>query len=130
MNFMRALRQALRELPGGDAQLRMSPNPRMPWDPSKFADGGRDAAALLLLYPHGDHWHLPLTVRGSGLRDHTGQVSLPGGRLDPGETIEGAAVREAAEEVGIPAHSVRIAGRLTPVQIPKPAAVGAGSSKA
>lgn len=118
MNFERSLREALRELPGADAQLRMSPNPRMPWDPSKFADGGRDAAALLLLYPHGDHWHLPLTVRGSGLRDHTGQVSLPGGRLDAGETIEGAAVREAAEEVGIPAHSVRIAGRLTPVQIP------------
>jgi 8-oxo-dGTP pyrophosphatase MutT (NUDIX family) len=118
MNFERSLRAALQRLPGPEAQLRMSPNPRMPWDPSKFADGGRDAAALLLLYPHQGHWHLPLTVRGSGLRDHTGQVSLPGGRVDAGETIEGAAIREAAEEVGIPAHTVRIVGHLTPVQIP------------
>ena len=112
------LRAAVNTLPGAEAHVRMPPNPRMPWDPSRFADGGRDAAALLLLYPHGGHWYLPLTVRGSGLRDHTGQVSLPGGRVDPGETIEGAAVREAAEEVGIPAHSVRVIGRLTPVQIP------------
>jgi 8-oxo-dGTP pyrophosphatase MutT (NUDIX family) len=118
MNFERLLREALGQLPGPDAQMRMSPNPRMPWDPTKFADGGRDAAALLFLYPHDGHWHLPLTVRGSGLRDHTGQVSLPGGRVDAGETIEGAAIREAAEEVGIPAHTVRIVGQLTPVQIP------------
>jgi hypothetical protein len=46
------------------------------------------AAALLLIYPHEDVWHVPLTVRGSGLRHHTGQVSLPGGRLDAGESIE------------------------------------------
>ena len=38
---------------------------------------------------------MPLTVRGSALRHHTGQVSLPGGRLDAGETVEQAALREA-----------------------------------
>ncbi len=96
----------------------MSPNPRMPWDPSRFPDGGRDAAALLLLYPHAGDWHLPLTVRGSDLRHHTGQVSLPGGRVDAGESIEAAALRETAEEVGVDPAAVRVIGQLTPVRIP------------
>ncbi len=113
-----SLRTAIARLPGSEAQLRMSPNPRMPWDPSRFPDGGRDAAALLLLYPHAGDWHLPLTVRGSDLRHHTGQVSLPGGRVDPGESIEAAALREAAEEVGVDPAVVRVVGQLTPVRIP------------
>ena len=113
-----SLRTAMARLPGSEAQLRMSPNPRMPWDPSRFPDGGRDAAALLLLYPLADDWHLLLTVRGSDLRHHTGQVSLPGGRVDAGESIEAAALREAAEEVGVSPDAVRIIGQLTPVQIP------------
>jgi 8-oxo-dGTP pyrophosphatase MutT (NUDIX family) len=116
--FETALRAAISRLPGSEAQLRMSPNPRMPWDPTRFPDGGRDAAALLLLYPHADDWHLLLTVRGSDLRHHTGQVSLPGGRVDAGESIEAAALREAAEEVGVSPEAVRVLGQLTPVQIP------------
>jgi 8-oxo-dGTP pyrophosphatase MutT (NUDIX family) len=112
------LRAAMNRLPGAEAHLRMSPNPRMPWDPSRFPDGGRDAAALLLLYPHADEWHLLLTVRGPDLRHHTGQISLPGGRVDDGESIEAAALREAEEEVGVGPAAVRVIGQLTPVQIP------------
>ena len=87
-----------RPLPGLDAQLRMAPAPRLGWDPLKFPDGARDGAALLLVYPtyaeatvgkpHDDTWHVALTVRGSGLRNHTGQVSLPGGGVEEGETFE------------------------------------------
>lgn len=53
-----------------------------------------------------------------GLRRHTGQVSLPGGSVDAGESIEMAALREASEEVGVPPASVRLLGRLTPLHIP------------
>jgi 8-oxo-dGTP pyrophosphatase MutT (NUDIX family) len=78
----------------------------------------RPAAALLLIYPRADVWHVPLTVRGSALRHHTGQVSLPGGRLDhPGESVEDAALREAYEEVGVVPADVDILGRLTPLPI-------------
>lgn len=110
------LRRRLAEpLPGLSAQLRMAPEPRM-W-PAPQAEL-RPAAALLLMYPDDDGWQIPLTVRGSTLRHHTGQVSLPGGRLDhPGEAIEDAALREAFEEIGLQSESVEILGRLTPIPI-------------
>ncbi|HET9702893.1 MAG TPA: CoA pyrophosphatase [Vicinamibacterales bacterium] len=116
---MNRLRDRLtRPLPGLDAQLRMAPSPRVGWDPLKFPEGARDGAALLLVYPHDDTLQLALTVRGSGLRNHTGQVSLPGGRVDDGETFEQAALREAEEEVGVDPRAVDVVGRLTPLHIP------------
>ncbi|MEY4634946.1 MAG: hypothetical protein RJA55_744 [Acidobacteriota bacterium] len=105
-------------LPGLDAQLRMAPTPRVGWDPFTIPEGTRDGAALILIYPHNDTIHLPLTVRGSGLRNHTGQVSLPGGRVDDGESIEACAIREAEEEIGVARGSVQLLGRLTPLHIP------------
>ena len=128
-NFVARLREALsRPLPGLDAQLRMAPSPRLGWDPLKFPDGASAGAALLLVYPTfadvtagkslEDTWHIALTVRGSGLRNHTGQVSLPGGRVEEGETLEAAALREATEEIGVDPAAVEILGRLTPLHIP------------
>ncbi len=107
-----------RPLPGLAAQLRMAPRPRMGWDPSKFPGGLRDAAALLLIYPRGGAPHVPLTVRASDLRQHTGQVSLPGGRVDHEEPIEAAALREAGEEIAVDPASVHVIGQLTPLHIP------------
>ena len=113
------LRHALsRPLPGLEAQLRMAPNPRAGWDPLKVPDDARPAAALVLLYPHNDTVNVTLTVRGSELRNHTGQVSFPGGRVDDGEAIEQAALREANEEVGVDPRTLEILGRLTPLHIP------------
>ncbi|MEM7324896.1 MAG: CoA pyrophosphatase [Actinomycetota bacterium] len=53
-----------------------------------------------------------LTRRGAGLRSHTNQWALPGGRLDPGETAMEASIREIAEEIGVTVTEADLLGRL------------------
>ena len=105
-------------LPGLDAQLRFMPTPpRKGWKPGEFPSDARMAAGLLLLYPGDRGPSLALTVRASGLRRHAGQISLPGGATDEGETLVQAALREAHEEIGLDPARVRIVGELTPVHV-------------
>jgi 8-oxo-dGTP pyrophosphatase MutT (NUDIX family) len=106
------------ELPGPAAQARLAPVPRRAWPTGFNAARIRDAAGLLLVFPAGGRAHVILTVRADTLGRHGGQVSLPGGVVDPGETLEQAALREAHEEVALPLDDVRVLGALTPLDIP------------
>lgn len=74
---------------------------------------GRRAAVLVPILQNGDSWELLFTRRSDLVNDHKGQVSFPGGSVEVSDaTIEQAAMREAYEEIGLPAHSVLILGRL------------------
>ena len=108
-------------LPGHAAHGRMAPFPARaaPETLSTELNDGRPAATLVLLFPGADGAaHFVLTERRATMRTHAGQVSLPGGALEPGETPEDAARREAWEEVGVPPEAPDILGRLTPIYIP------------
>ena len=112
------LRQRLtRPLPGSAAQRQFAPplsygRHRGPASPDATA-----AAVLLLLIPDQSLWRLPLTARPVTLAHHAGQVSLPGGCIERGETVEETALRECEEELGVPVDEIRLLGRLTPLYI-------------
>ena len=75
------------------------------------------AAVLVGLVPRSDGLQVLLTRRTHGLRLHAGQVSFPGGRLEPGDANAcAAALRETSEEVGIAASEIRPLGYLDPLR--------------
>jgi 8-oxo-dGTP pyrophosphatase MutT (NUDIX family) len=117
-DLRRELPGRLTTLPGLEAQRRMAPVPRRGWKPGLLPDDARPAAALLALFPDAAGPGFILTKRSSDLPTHRGQVSLPGGAVDPGESLAQAALREAHEEVGIAPAAVEVLGALTPVHIP------------
>ena len=74
----------------------------------------RPAAVLVGLREHRDGPTVLLTRRQEDLRHHAGQISFPGGRVDDGESLLAAALRETREEVGLPATAIAPIGWLDP----------------
>jgi 8-oxo-dGTP pyrophosphatase MutT (NUDIX family) len=70
------------------------------------------AAVLVPVIDYGDKLHILFTQRALHLRHHPGQISFPGGRIEPGEQSAAAALREAHEEIGLPPSEVELLGRL------------------
>lgn len=91
------------------------------WTPEIRTDGRwrsleapiRPAAVLLPLIARGDALHVVLTERTAHLHDHAGQISFPGGRVDEADRDPvHTALREAEEEIGLPAAAVEVIGEL------------------
>ena len=74
----------------------------------------KPAAVLVGLIERPFGYSVLLTRRADTLRRHTGQIALPGGRSDPGETPWTTALREAHEEVGLAPDFVSVAGLSSP----------------
>ncbi len=72
-----------------------------------------EAAVLVPLVERAEGYRVLLTQRTPHLRDHGGQISFPGGRIEPGDTSpESAALRESEEEIGLSPDLVALIGRL------------------
>ncbi len=72
----------------------------------------RRASVIAPLVRGRDGWSLLFCLRAASLSAHGGQISFPGGALETDESHEDAALRETEEEVGVPAGSIELIGRL------------------
>ncbi len=77
--------------------------------------GSRQAAVLIMLGADGED--ITFTERAAHMRTHPGQMSFPGGGVDPGEGVVEAALREAQEEVGLHPSRVTVLGQLPPSHV-------------
>lgn len=104
-----------KELPGKSSHEEMMVRPKQKFMKTK---NPISAAVLILLYPLGNNWYFYLTKRTKTVEHHKGQISLPGGMLEKGESHKEAAIRETFEELGVQSRDINIIGPLTPLYIP------------
>lgn len=114
-NIRRAV--SLAEFDGSAAQSQMQPVPRENVRPPARSGEPRLGAVLMLLYERDGRMHFVLTRRRDDLQAHAGQISLPGGRREPRESLEETALREAREEVGVLSAAITVFGQLTSLYI-------------
>jgi 8-oxo-dGTP pyrophosphatase MutT (NUDIX family) len=105
------------DLPGEFVQHEMSPPHR--YDLLKYKHEYADAAVAILIYKKDNNYIFPVIKRTTGNQTHSGQISLPGGKMDTSDnTFEECAIRELQEELGIKSENIRTVGRLTTLLIP------------
>jgi 8-oxo-dGTP pyrophosphatase MutT (NUDIX family) len=119
-SFIEKLTTALAmPLPGEAGQQPMAARP-INKTRYNFAHQGavRQGGVLILLYPSADKVYFPLTQRHTYPGVHSGQVSLPGGKLEQDdEDLIATAIRETTEEIGVAGEDIRIIGRLSELYI-------------
>jgi 8-oxo-dGTP pyrophosphatase MutT (NUDIX family) len=112
------LRQSLaRGLPGRAAQRAMAHRLAYGRHHGPVHADARQAAVLLALHPTAKGWSIPAILRPVAMRAHAGQVSLPGGLIEAGETPAQTALREFEEELGTPAGGLIIVGPLSRIYV-------------
>lgn len=112
-NIRRAL---LKNLPGEESHLRMLPKNRTlkaPEDRNIL----KHSSVLLLLFPEIGNLKICLIKRPMHMKHHAGQIALPGGRIEKGETAIETALRETNEEIGIDTSSIEILGSLSELYV-------------
>ena len=117
--FLRLARERLRAEPPGPLDPHSNPNGDHAFDrdlnPLAHGREPRSAAILMPIVLHKEEVTVLLTQRSAHLRDHSGQIAFPGGKIDPTDPSPLAtALREAEEEIGLSPARVRPLGYLDP----------------
>ena len=112
-------RRLLKELPGWKSQRKMAVMPinavtRLAFYPPSDA---KLAAVAIILFQEDKKFKFFLTRRTSNVDHHKGEISLPGGAQDKGESFKDTSLRESEEEIGINI-SLELIGKLTPLYAP------------
>ena len=112
-------RRLLTELPGWKSQRKMAVMPinavtRLAFYPPSNA---KLAAVAIILFKEDKKLKFFLTRRTSNVDHHKGEISLPGGAQDKGESFKDTSLRESEEEIGINI-SLELIGKLTPLYAP------------
>jgi 8-oxo-dGTP pyrophosphatase MutT (NUDIX family) len=102
-------------LPGPETRVRFAPELSYGRHFGPAPEDARRAAVVCLLYPHQGEWHIPLMVRPTSMLSHGGQISLPGGTIEPAESSQQAAFRELQEELGVGGEGIELLGELSPL---------------
>jgi 8-oxo-dGTP pyrophosphatase MutT (NUDIX family) len=79
----------------------------------------RQSAVLIFLYPYRSQWYTVFIQRSNYRGVHSGQIAFPGGKYEEEDKdLEQTALREAEEEVAIPAKRVNTIGRISSLYVP------------
>lgn len=113
-------KRIIKGLPGIPAQKQMAPRTDID---ARFVEAAsvnaRQGAVLILFYPDDGEIWFPLIQRPTYQGAHSGQIALPGGKMDPGDhDLVETALRETEEEIGVDRNIIKTIGTLTPLFIP------------
>lgn len=88
------------------------------WLSKEKLDALKDAAILIALFEKDGEYCFPMIKRPENVKNHPGQIALPGGSKEEEESLEETALREAQEEIGVDPDKIEIIGKLTPIPVP------------
>ena len=118
-DFIKSLETGLGlKLPGQKAHEKMRIISKFSTPQKSFYKKPIPSAVLILLIPNNDTFDFILTIRSDKVKRHRGQICLPGGVQEQGETLDKTALRETQEEIGVDKKSIELIGKLTPLYVP------------
>jgi 8-oxo-dGTP pyrophosphatase MutT (NUDIX family) len=118
MNFKEQIIKALAgDLPGEVSHKKMLPPNRELTCAEEEKKRVKNSSVLFLLFEENNELFVCLIKRPHHMKYHPGQVAMPGGRIEKGETAKETALRETWEEIGVEANSIEILGRLSALYV-------------